>query len=157
MKEDYQKALKEVTFFSFEPSPFQSTKSLKNKRSLKLGTSRSSGYKTSSCINQINNSFISYVLSDQVWWCNIKQFQSYSKNYIYKFMQANSWHCKLFHFRLSFWIWKVWKGREKNTKIWISWERKELYRWNKNIFHSFWRVIIWWKNKKLTKNSAHRL
>ena len=25
-------------------------------------------------------------------------------------MQANSWHHKLFHFHLFFWIWKVWKG-----------------------------------------------
>ena len=39
----------------------------------------------------------------------------------------------------------------KITKIWISQERKELFRWDKNIFHSFWRAIIWWKNKKLIK------
>ena len=37
---------------------------------------------------------------------------SYSKNYICKFMQTNSWHHKLFHFHLSFWIWNVWKGKE---------------------------------------------
>ena len=80
------------------------------------------------------NFFISYILSDQVWWHNIKWFLNYSKNYICKFMQANSWHHKLFHFHLSFWIWKVWKGREKITKIWISQERKELFRWNKKYF-----------------------
>ena len=27
----------------------------------------------------------------------------------------------------------------------------------KNIFHSFWRAIIWWKNKKLIKNIGHKL
>ena len=27
----------------------------------------------------------------------------------------------------------------------------------KNIFHSFWRAIIWWKNKNLIKNSRHKL
>ena len=27
----------------------------------------------------------------------------------------------------------------------------------KNIFHSFWRAIIWWKNKILIKNSGHKL
>ena len=70
------------------------------------------------------NSLVRYILSDQVWWCNVKQFLSYSKNYICKFMQVNSWH-KLFHFHLSFWIWKVWKGREKTTKIWVTQERKE--------------------------------
>ena len=58
---------------------------------------------------------------------------------------------KLFHFYLSFWIWKVWKGREKITKNWISREWKELFRWNKKHFHRFWRVIIWWKNKNLIK------
>ena len=31
------------------------------------------------------NFFVSYVLSDQVWWCNIKRFLSYSKNYTSKF------------------------------------------------------------------------
>ena len=69
-------------------------------------------------------------MSDQLWWYNIERFLSYFKIYICKFMQANSWH-KLFHFRLSFWIWNAWKVREKITKIWISRERKELFRWNK--------------------------
>ena len=27
----------------------------------------------------------------------------------------------------------------------------------KNIFHSFWKAIIWWKNKNLVKNSGHKL
>ena len=27
----------------------------------------------------------------------------------------------------------------------------------KNIFHSFWKAIIWWKNKNLMKNSWHKL
>ena len=31
-------------------------------------------------------------------------------------MQANSWHHKLFHFHLFFWIWKVWK-EEKLQKF----------------------------------------
>ena len=48
-------------------------------------------------------------------------------------MQANLWH-KLFHVNLPFWIWREWKGREKITKTWISWEWKELVRWNKKTF-----------------------
>ena len=42
---------------------------------------------------------------------------------------------------------KKW-GRRK-YKNWISWEWKELFRWNKEhlIFHSFWRATIWWKIK----------
>ena len=52
-------------------------------------------------------------------------------------MQANSWYHKLFHFDLFFWIWKVWEGRGKITKIWISWEQKELFRWNRKHFSQF--------------------
>ena len=59
---------------------------------------------------------------------------SYSKNYNCKFMQVNSWRHKLFHFHLPFCIWKVWKGRDKITKIWIWRERKKLLRWNKKTF-----------------------
>ena len=108
-------------------------------------TSSSSGYKRS-----LKNFFISFILSDQVWCCNIKRFLIYSKNYTCKFMQASSWH-KLFHFHLLFWIWKVWKGRGKITTIWISQEWKELFRWNKKHFSvfeglSFGEIIkIWWK------------
>ena len=101
-----KKPLKKVAFSSFWVQSLPMDQIVKNKRGLELVISRSSGYKKCQ-----NNSSISYVLSDQVWWCNIKHFLSYSKNYICKFMQANSWHHKLFHFRLFFWIWKVWKWR----------------------------------------------
>ena len=103
------------------------------------------------------NAFISNILSDQVWWYNIKRFLSYSKNYICKFMQVNSWHHKLFHFRLSYWIWKVWKRRGKITKICISRERKELFRWNKKHFPSFLKGYYLVKNKNLIQNSGHKL
>ena len=101
-------------------------------------------------------SCICYILSDQVWWRNVKQFLSYSKNYIFKFMQVNSWHHKLFHFHLSFWIWKVWKGKEKTTKMWISRERKELFRLNKKIFFIVFKGLSFGE-KKLIKNSVHKL
>ena len=39
------------------------------------------------------------------------------------------------------------KGKDRYTKIWISQERNELFRWNKKHFHRFWRAIIWWKIK----------
>ena len=140
MTGNYQKPLKKLTYFFFWTQSLLMDKVIKNKRGLEPVTSHSSDYKISS-----QNFFISCILSDQVWWCNIKRFLSYSKNYTCKFMQANSWH-KLFHFHLFFWIWKVWKGRGKIAKIAkISWERKELFRWNKTFF-SFQRAIIWWKN-----------
>ena len=122
----------------------------KRKRGLELVTSCFSGYKT-----QVQkNSFISYILSDQIWWCNIKRCLIYSKNYICIFMEANLWH-KLFHFHLSFWIWEVWKGRKKLQKFEYLENEKSFLDEIKNIFHSFWRAIIWWK--KSIKNSGHKL
>ena len=72
---------------------------------------------------------------------NIKWFLSYSKNYI----------CILFHFHLSFWIWKVWKGREKNYKNLNISRTKRAFLMNWKHFYSFWKAIIWWKNKNLIK------
>ena len=83
---------------------------------------------------------------------------SYSKSYIFKFMQTHSWHHKLFLFRLSFWISEVWKRRQNITKKLEYLENgKSFLDEMKNIFHSFWRAIIWWKNKNLIKNSRHKL
>ena len=59
-------------------------------------------------------------------------------------MQANSGH--KFCSQFSFWIWKVWKGREKLTKIWTSWKWKEIFRWNKKHFSLFLytlKIFIW--------------
>ena len=106
-----KKPLKNQFYFSFRTQSLLKDKVIKNKKSLELMTSRSWGCETSSKISSF-----SYMLSDQVLWSNVKQFLSYSKNYICKFMQVISWHHKLFHFHLSFWIWRVWKGREKNIK-----------------------------------------
>ena len=35
--------------------------------------------------------------------------------------------------------------------------KKSFFNEIKNIFCSFWRAIIWWKNKNLIKNSGHKL
>ena len=127
------KSLKKGNFLSsFRPSPFQWTKLSKTKGDWNYWPVAIQVTKKVQ-----KNYFITYVLSDQVWCCNIKQFLSYSKNLICKFMQVNLWHYKLFHFHLPFWIWKVWKRREKITKIWISREWKELFRWNKKHFSVF--------------------
>ena len=88
------------------------------------------------------NSFFSYVLSNQLWWCILKQFLSYSKNYISRFMQTKLWQHKLFHFCLSFWICphkkpkpekpifnrysKHWKKQDLTEKNWEK-ERKTWY------------------------------
>ena len=127
------KSLKKIYFiFSFKSSLLQWTKLSKTKGVWSQWTV------TLQVTKQVQKySFICYILSDQVWWCDLKQFLRHSKNYISNFMQANWWHYKLFHSHLSFWIWELWKGREKITKILMSWERKELFRWNKEHFSYF--------------------
>ena len=116
-------------FFLSNPGPFNGQSYQKQKVS---GTSAQALCRSWNKFRKIPVLVIYYLT--KVWWCNVKQFLSYSKNHICKFMQVNSWHHKLFHFHLSFWIWKLWRGREKITKIWISREPKELFRWNKIHF-----------------------
>ena len=52
-------------------------------------------------------------------------------------MQANSWHHKLFHFSLSFGIWKVWKKGKKLEKFEYLEKEKTFLDEIKNNFPSF--------------------
>ena len=65
---------------------------------------------------------------------------SYSKSYTCKFMQASSWHRKLFHVHLFFWISKVWKGRGKikikNEKSFLDEIKVKNYHLVKNFIES---------------------
>ena len=61
-------------------------------------------------------------------------------------MEANSWHHKLIHLHLAFWIWKVWKGMEKVQKFEYLENEKSFFDEIKHIFYNSWRAIIWWKN-----------
>ena len=142
------KSLKKINFtFFFWTQSLLMDKVTQTKRGLEPVISCSSGFKTSS----------GYILSEQVWWCTIKQFLSYSKNYINKFMQPNPWHHKLFNFHLFSWIWKVWKKREKFKQIEYLENEKSFLDEIKKTFHSFWTTIIWCKNKNLMKNSRCKL
>ena len=126
------KTFKKVNFIFSNPVHFNGQSCKKQKG---LGTSNQLLFRLWNKVHK--NFFISYILSVLVWWCNIKWLLSYSKNYSCKVMQASSWHHKLFHFHLFFWVWKVWKGRGKIRKIWVSWEQKELFRRNKKHFSEF--------------------
>ena len=108
MKKDYQKVLKQLTLI-FLSNPVCFNGQIYQKKG-ELVTSPSSGYETSSNI---------FLYALYIIWASLmmKQFYSYSKNYISKFMKVNSWHHKLFHFHLSFWIWKVPKERKKLQKF----------------------------------------
>ena len=55
-----------------------------------------------------------------------------------------SWTLRfIFDQPLKQWLTGGKRGEDGNTNIWISRERKELLGEIKNIFHSFWRAIIW--------------
>ena len=84
-------------------------------------------------------------------------FLSYFNNYISKFMQANSWHHKWFHFHLFFESGKCGKEGKKLNKFEYLENEKNFLDEIKSIFHSFWRAIIWWTNKNLIKNSRRKL
>ena len=49
------------------------------------------------------------------------------------------------------------KGEDGYTKNLISRERKELFRWNKKHFLEFLKGYYLVRNKKLIKNSSHKL
>ena len=53
---------------------------------------------------------------------------------------------------MSFWIWNVWKGREKLQKSEYLENKKIFLDEIKNIFDSFWRTILWLINKILIKS-----
>ena len=146
-----KKPLKRELYFFFQTQSLSMDKIIKNKKELQLVTSRSS------CYGKSSEKVLYFVLFDQVWWCNIKWFSSYSKNYICKFMQANSWH---HNYSTSMCPSESGNCRKEGKKLqkfkYLENEKSFLYE-IKNIFHSFWRTIIGWKNKNLIKNSGHEL
>ena len=128
MREDYQKALQKLTLFFLSnpvPSNGQSYKKQKG-----LGTCDQSLFRWSNKFKKISLLVVYY----QTTFDGAIQSSSWV---IPKLTPANLCDHKLFHFHLFFWIWKVWKESGKITKTWISWEQKELFRWNKQHFSVF--------------------
>ena len=128
-------------------------KTVKRERSLELGISLSSGYKTSS--EKFLYSLVVYCLT-KFWWCNIKRFLSY-----YKIASANL--CKPIHdiikYSTSIYPFETEKFRKegKNYKnLNISRSKRGFLDEIKTSFHKFWSAIILWKNKNLIKNSGNK-
>ena len=48
------------------------------------------------------------------------------------------------------------RGENRNTKVWISREWKELFTWNKKHFSLFLKGYHLVENKNLVKNSRHK-
>ena len=150
MKEEHQKPLKKSTLlFLPNPVPFNGQSYQKQKGP---GTSAKSLFRLRSKFRKIPLLVIPYLTK-----FDIKRLLSYFKNCILKFMQTSSWHHKLFHFHLSFFIWRVWKEWGKLQKFEYLEKEKSFFDEIKDTFHSFGKAIIWWKNKNLIKNSGHKL
>ena len=58
---------------------------------------------------------------------------------------------------LKQWLTERKRGEDKIQKLEYLKNKKSFLDQIKNIFHSFWRAVIWWKNNKLIKNSGHKL
>ena len=128
-------------------------KVIKNKRGLELVTVALQVTK------QVHkNFFISYTLSDQVWWCNIKWFfwvirKITSANLSKPIHDIINYSPSICPFESG----KCGKEGEKLQNFKYLKNKKSFLDEIKNIFHSSWRDNIWWKNKNFIKNSRHKL
>ena len=148
------KSLKKVNiYFFFWTQSLLMDKVIQIKKGLELVTSCSLGYKTST------EKFL-YLLC--IMWQSLMMyyeavFELLQKLHLEIYGSQFMTH-KLFHFHLSFWIWNIWRKKtEKFLKIEYVENEKSFLDEIKNIFYSFWRAIIWQKNKILIKNSRHKL
>ena len=145
------KSLKKLFFFRTVSFDWQSWQKQK-----KSGTSHQSLLRSWNKFRKIPL-FVVYHLTkfDNVMW---NSFWVIPKT-ICKFMKVNLWHHELSHFHLSFILLNLEsvERQGKITKIWISREWKEFFRWNKKQFSSFLNGYHLVKNWKFDKNSRHKL
>ena len=153
MKEDYKKAWKKLSlFFPLNPVPFNGQSYQKQKGP---GTSDQLVFRLQNKFRKIPLLVIYYlnkfddVIQSSFW-------------VISKVTSANL--CKPIHVIINystsicpFVSGKCVKEGKKLQKFEYLENEKSFLDEIKNIFHSFWRAIIWWKNKNLIKNSRHKL
>ena len=153
MKEDYQKPLKILTLFflsnlvSFNGQSYQKQKG--------PGTSDLSLFRLRNKFTKISLLVIYYLIKfDGVIQSSFWVIPNISP--------ANL--CKPIHGIINYSIsicpfesGKYWEEEENLQKLEYFDNEKSFSEEIKNIVHSFWRVITWWKNKKMIKNSGHKL
>ena len=152
MKEDYQKSFKKSNlFFLPKPVPFNRQSYQKQKGP---ETSSQSLFRLPNKFRKIPLLVISYLTkSDDVIKTIVELFQKlHLQIYASQFMTS-----QIIPLPLSFYIWKVWRWREKIQNFEYLENEKSFFAEIKNTFHSFGRAIIWWKNKNLKKNNGHKL
>ena len=145
MKEDYQKALKKVILF-FLPNPVPLNR--KNFQKQKgPGTSDHSLFR-------LQSKFRKLLLLDLYYLTKCDDVIESGFWVILKITSANLWkpnydimnYCR-------FESGKCGKEGKKLQKFEYLENEKSFLDEIKNIFHSFWRPIIWWKNKNLIKKN----
>ena len=151
MKEDDQKALKELTlFFLLNPVPFSGQSYQKQKQP---ETSHQSLFRLQNKFRKISLLVIYYMTKfDGIIWSDFWV--------IPKITSSNL--CKLIHDIINyctsicpFESGKCGKEGKKLQKFDYLKNKKNFLDEIKNIFYSLWQSIIWWKNKNLIKNSRH--
>ena len=153
MKGDYQKQLKKLTlFFLLNPVAFNGKSHKKQKG---LGTSDHSLFRLQKKLQKITLLVICY----QTKFYGV----IYSGSWVISKLTPPNL-CKPVHGIInyltsicSFEYGKCGKEEEKLQKFEYLENEESFSDQLKNIFHSFWRAIIWWKNKYLIKNNGHKL
>ena len=155
LKEDYQKVLKKVTsFFLPNPVPFNRQNYQKEKEP---GTSDQPLFRLWNKFRKIPLSVTYYLTKfDDVvfvvssFWVILKIKSVNLCKVIYGIINYSTSICP-FESR------KCGKGGKKLQKFEYLENKKNFLDEIKNIFHTFGRPIIWWKNKHLLKNSTDNL
>ena len=99
-------------------------------------------------------SIISYVFFGQRWWCNIRRFWV-----IQKIASANLYKPihDIINYSISTCPCESVARKGKNYKSLNILQTKSFFNEIKNIFHSFWRAIIWWKYKNFIKTNGYKV
>ena len=152
MKEDYQKAIKKwISFFLSNPVPFNGQSYLKQK---KPGNSNQSLFRLQNEFRKIYLLVIYYLTKfDNIiksrFWVIPKITSSNLCKPIHDIINYSTYICPFESENCG-------KEAKKHKCEYLE-NKKSFLHEIRNIFESFWRAIIWWKNKNLIKNSGHKL
>ena len=112
----------------------------------------------------INDFFIKCSLSDtpsmdKISMSYLFAFSRYQTKCVIEFLfrkLMTSWTLRfIFDRPLKQWLTGRKKGKDRNTKKWISWDEKELSRWNAKHFSVFEEMSF--GEKRIDENSRHKL
>ena len=138
MKGDYQKPLKELTlFFHWNPVPFKE-KSYKTQKG--IGTSDQSLFRLRNNFTNISLLVLYHqTKSDGVIQSSFWVFPKITPANLRKPIHD------IINYSTSICSFESWKEEENLQKFECLKNEKSFLDEIRNIFHSFWRAIIWWK------------